>query len=224
MKTTTSQQANSLKINYKLKHMKKIILSLLFVSSVLVASAQTEQENLYKAIESDNAEAVNLAITNGADPNLPFEQVGYFQNDGYKEYTPLMKAAAENKLNALTALLAVKKIKINALTDQKSNYQFKLKSLKPESCSTKSIKGKTALMFAAHNGHFEAVQKLIEAGADPLLSMEVNFLIKNGQKRNGQPVDGGNFTAKQLAGENGYEEIEAYLKKAKGAALKGMWK
>ena len=179
---------------------------------------------MYKAIESDKADSVTLAISGGADPNLPFEQDGYFQNDGYKEYTPLMKAAAENRLNALAALLEVKKIKINATTDQKANYQFKLKSLKPESATTKSIKGRTALMFAAHNGHFEAVKKLIDAGADPLLTMEVNFLIRNGQKRNGTSVDGANFTAKQLAGENGYDEIEAYLKKAKGSALKGMWK
>lgn len=205
--------------------MKKIILSsaavVFFTVSVF---AQNAQSKLYRAIESDNADSIAFAMKEGADANAAFEQVGYFQNDGYKDYTPLMKAAAENKLNALTALLSIKKIKIDALTDQKSNYQFKLLSLKPSSVTTKSIKGKTALMFAAQNGHFDAVKKLVEAGASPLLSMEVNFLIKNGQTRNGVKVDGGNFTAKQLAGENGYSDIEEYLKKAKGNALKSMWK
>ena len=195
--------------------MKKIILAVACLFATTLMSAQDAQAKLYRAIEIDNADSVTAALNGGAKVNEPFAQEGYFKNDGYKELTPVMKAAWENKLNALKVLLAQKKVKVNAVTDQQANHTIELKSTGKQ--QTQKVKGKTALHFAVYEGHFDAVKMLVDAGADPLLEMEVKFIGKI--FRNGVYVKEATFAARKLAEEKGFTEMEEYLKKARNASL-----
>ena len=195
--------------------MKKLFLAVVCAFASIIVNAQDAQTKLYRAIEIDNADSVTAALNAGAKVNEPFPQEGYFKNDGYKELTPVMKAAWGNKLNVLKVLLAQKKVKVNAVTDQQANHSIVLKSI--GQTQTLKVKGKTALHFAVYEGHFEAVKMLVDAGADPLLEMEVKFPSK--VYRNGIYVKEATFAARKLAEEKGFTEMEEYLKKARNASL-----
>ena len=195
--------------------MKKLFLAVVCAFASIIVNAQDAQTKLYRAIEIDNVDSVTAALNAGANVNESFPQEGYFKNDGYNDLTPVMKAAWGNKLNVLKVLLAQKKVKVNAVTDQQANHSIVLKSI--GQTQTLKVKGKTALHFAVYEGHFEAVKMLVDAGADPLLEMEVKFPSK--VYRNGIYVKEATFAARKLAEEKGFTEMEEYLKKARNASL-----
>lgn len=190
------------------------------VKALIAAGANAKTVNRYgitplsEACQNGNAEMIALLLRAGADVNAPHAEgetplmtaartgnpealkvlldAGAQVNaaEEWRGQTPLMWAAAEGHTEAVKMLLAH-----GALINAKSKV-FDFTALRPKAGSVGMNfprGGFTALLFAARQGHFDAVKVLTEAGA------EVNLPEPDGT------------TATLMAIINFHYDIAAYL-------------
>jgi ankyrin repeat protein len=105
--------------------------------------APTLETALHLTAKTGNADAVQLLIDRGADPNA--KQV--------REFTPLMFAASEGHADVIRTLISA----------GANPAATTVPSARPE---RRPAGGMTALLFASRQGHIDAARALIDAGAD----------------------------------------------------------
>ena len=184
------------------------------VKAMLDAGAQPNAASadgataLMTAAVSGSAETVTLLLTRGALVNA---------RESAHQQTALMFAAAENRAAVITALAAhgadlEAATKVVALEDEKlddnGNPLPKTEASSTVTGGNKVMGGMTALLFAAREGHLDAVRALVAAGANvnqlsagdqssPLVIAVSNshyqvgqFLVDHGADPNVANVDG----------------------------------
>lgn len=124
---------------------------------------------LMLAAAAGKADAVTLLIDRGADVNA---------RDATSGQTALMFAAALGRVDAIKALTTRKAdpniaTKVSPIISMGERYKAQTKgkgtreiTSEGRASDVKSMGGMTALMFAAREGHFEALRALVAAGAE----------------------------------------------------------
>lgn len=125
---------------------------------------------LMMAAAAGKGDAVSLLLDRGADVNA---------RDATNGQTALMFAAAQGRLAAITALIARDAdpniaTKVSPIVSMGERYKAQTNgkgareiTSEGRTSDVKSMGGMTALMFAAREGHLNAVRALVAAGADP---------------------------------------------------------
>lgn len=136
------------------------------------APATPLRADLRDAVLRNDAEAIRVAIANGADANLPIPT----DEGGRAGMTPLIHACYEGSPDAVRALLDAKAKTESRTVDGRTALMYaagwgdanKVRLLLDAGARTdaRASDGWTALMFAAARGEVASVRALIEAGAD----------------------------------------------------------
>jgi hypothetical protein len=185
---------------------KTLTLAFLLLAPLFLVQAQ----DLFTAVETGTAEAINSAIKAGAKPN---EAVSKKAGEGeYVKLTPLMYAVILQKPDAVLELLRNK---------ANPNAKTSVKNATYSGCYA-DISNQTALHFAAQKGNVEIIKLLIRAKANTQAYMTINFLDK---KCRLERVEAGGTVAYQItqgpqscAEANNHQEAYLTIRKAKGAA------
>jgi ankyrin repeat protein len=129
------------------------IVAALLEAGVSPATAMAEGETaLMTAARSGSLETVRVLISRGADVNA---------RDGWRGQTALMWAAAEGHAAVVGELLAHKAdVAVRAAPPNKNP------RARTPAAATGPQQGYTAVMFAARGGHIDAVNALLDAGAN----------------------------------------------------------
>jgi ankyrin repeat protein len=125
----------------KIKTIEYIVVAILLLGIITTEAYATPDEELLKAIEESNVQAVQGALQQGANPNTRVTE------GNLKGLTALMLAVAGGDLQAVQLLLQYKADANIAITEQ-------------------DYKGVTALMIAVGEGNIEIIKLLLEHNAD----------------------------------------------------------
>lgn len=205
--------------------MKKLFIVWLAVLSTHVLVAQeTLEARLAKVPNTEDPEAVvKYAISNqdmemlkyGVDKagsgikkmKYSYNQMELNKGTTFLDFTPLMQAAANGKLEM-----------VNYLIEQKVNLDATAKApiySTDDGIFSGRAKGITAIHLAIEHGHKDVVKALVDAGADIMTSyLEVEPITPGAR--------GISSTPKQWAKVNNQTEIEEMLKASKKGAFKSM--
>ena len=174
---------------------------------VLRAAYTTPELFLKAAIDTQDSSVFKIALE---EAGTSIKKMSY-PHYPFAGFTPLMSAATVGNTKMMKALID-KKVDVDA-TCTASTYRGETDYI--EAHSGGKAKGFTAIHFAAQKGNKEAVQTLINSGADLMAAIE----LKPGLNK----PNGLNATPKQWAKLHGQTGIEEMLKSGKKGNLKDMF-